>query len=96
MSASGGIPEVHFYRKADCELCEELARELNEYRAAPRAPEFRLVERDVETDAAWMARYGERVPALVVGGISLSEYFFDPERFEAGLRRAAQHAAPAE
>jgi len=90
MNAPADMPVVHFYRREDCELCEELARELGEYRNAPGAPAFDLRERDVGEDASWEARYGELVPALVVGGAAVSEYFFDAERFAAGLRNAAE------
>ncbi|MGR3915176.1 MAG: glutaredoxin family protein [Gammaproteobacteria bacterium] len=88
MNAPADMPAVYFYRRADCELCEELARELGEYRTAPGARAFHLIARDVAADASWAARYGALVPALEIGGIAVCETFFDQARFEEGLRRA--------
>ena len=52
------------YGKPGCHLCEEARALLG--RLQGRYPHH-LAEVDIEADAALLARYGERIPVLVVG-----------------------------
>ena len=56
---------VKLYMKAGCHLCEEAEAELDTLQS--RYP-HRLERVDINTDAELMARYGEQIPVLGVGG----------------------------
>jgi hypothetical protein len=57
--------KLMLYVKSGCHLCEDAIRELR--RLQSRYPhELELV--DIHDDADLMARYGERIPVLHVGG----------------------------
>ena len=71
--------------KAGCHLCEEAEAELS--RLAQRYP-HRLERVDVEADAELLARYGERIPVLVVGGREYSAPL-NGRAIEAALRDAS-------
>ena len=73
------MTEVVLYGKAGCHLCEEARAELEAVRA--RRP-FRLKEVDVALDPVLHARYGERIPVVVVGGEEAFEYFVDGAELE--------------
>lgn len=72
--------------RAYCHLCEDMRRAV-----APLARSWRaaIVEIDVDADPALEARYGERVPVLLLGspgaGEELCHYHLDAARVEAAL-----------
>jgi hypothetical protein len=73
------MTEVVLYGKAGCHLCEEARGEIEAVRAR-RA--FELTEVDVSLDPVLHARYGERIPVVVVGGIEAFEYHVDGPELE--------------
>jgi hypothetical protein len=68
------VTEVVLYGKAGCHLCEEARAEIDAVRA--RRP-FDLREVDVSLDPVLHARYGERIPVVVVAGTEAFEYHVD-------------------
>ena len=73
------MTEVVLYGKAGCHLCEEARAEIDRVRA--RRP-FELREVDVSLDPVLHARYGERIPVVVVAGEEAFEYHVDAEELE--------------
>ena len=73
------MTEVVLYGKAGCHLCEEARAEIEAVRA--RRP-FELVEVDVSLDPVLHARYGERIPVVVVGGAEAFEFHVDPAELD--------------
>ncbi len=67
------MPELVVYTRRGCHLCEVLIEEL-EPLIRGRA---RLDVRDVDSDEAWRAEYGLRVPVLESEGRILSEFRLD-------------------
>ena len=67
------MTEVVLYGKAGCHLCDDARAVIDEVRAGR---EFKLSEVDVSLDPVLHARYGERIPVVVVNGV---------EAFELGL-----------
>lgn len=87
-SATGSTnrPVVYFYRKADCHLCEDMARELVAFRREVEADlRFEIVERDIEDAPRWYERYREYVPTLVVDRREICHYFLDKDELKAAL-----------
>jgi hypothetical protein len=73
------VTEVVLYGKAGCHLCEDARAEIESVRA--RRP-FRLTEVDVSLDPVLHARYGERIPVVVVAGEEAFEYHVDAVELE--------------
>ena len=73
------MTEVILYGKAGCHLCEEARAEIESVRA--RRP-FSLTEVDVSLDPVLHARYGERIPVVVVGGEEAFEFHLDAKELE--------------
>ena len=73
------MTEVVLYGKAGCHLCDEARTAINAVRA--RKP-FALKEIDVSLDPVLHARYGERIPVVVVAGTEAFEYHVDSEELE--------------
>ena len=77
-----GRPQIHFYYRDGCHLCEEMAaalhREWPEVFAA-------MVWIDVDRDPALQARYGTLVPVLTRDGETLCRYRLDPAAMRAGF-----------
>jgi glutaredoxin len=67
------MTEVVLYGKAGCHLCDDARAVVQDVRARR---EFELTEVDVSLDPVLNARYGERIPVVVVDGV---------EAFELGL-----------
>ena len=71
-------PVLTLLIRAYCHLCDDMRTAV-----APLAARFgaRIVELDVDTDAALEERYGERVPVLFLGspvtGVELCHYTVD-------------------
>ena len=60
-----------------CHLCEAFIEELETFGA--NYP-IQLQIQDVDSNEEWIERYGDRVPALVIDGQLVCEYFFDPDK----------------
>jgi hypothetical protein len=73
------MTEVILYGKAGCHLCEEARAEIEAVRA--RRP-FALTEVDVSLDPVLHARYGERIPVVVVAGEEAFEFHVDAQELE--------------
>jgi hypothetical protein len=73
------VTAVVLYGKAGCHLCEEARAEIESVRA--RRP-FDLEEVDVALDPVLYARYGERIPVVVVAGAEAFEYHVDAAELE--------------
>jgi hypothetical protein len=73
------VTEVVLYGKAGCHLCEEARAEIEAVRA--RRP-FELTEVDVSLDPVLHARYGERIPVVVVEGAEAFEFHVDGPELE--------------
>jgi glutaredoxin len=65
--------EVTLYGKAGCHLCDDAKQVIAEVR---QARPFEYTEVDVSLDPVLHARYGERIPVVIVNG---------DEAFELGL-----------
>jgi len=75
-------PDVTFYGKPGCCLCDEAKAVV----AAVRAEHpFDLEEVDVSIDPCLNHRYGERIPVVAVGGEELFEYHVDAAELRAAL-----------
>jgi glutaredoxin len=82
------MPVVTLYTKPDCSLCDTAAEALDRVRG--RHP-FDLEVVDISPAAELRARYGERIPVVLLDGEPLFEYVVDEEALE--LRLAAAGAA---
>ena len=80
-------PVLTLLTRAYCHLCDEMRAALE-----PVATEFGMavVELDVDADAELEARYGERVPVLLLGAlpdaVELCHFRFDRARVERALQ----------
>ena len=73
------------YTKPDCSLCDQARVALERVRA--RAP-FDLEVLDIGSDPQLSARYGERIPVVLVDGDLAYEYVVDENGLEARLSAA--------
>jgi hypothetical protein len=71
--------EVVLYGKAGCHLCDQARAEVEAVRE--RRP-FELTEVDVSLDPVLHARYGERIPVLVVAGREAFEFHVNGDELE--------------
>ncbi len=63
MSEAPSLPQVTFYTKAGCHLCEQ-AREMLDEIAAEIA--YELTEIDIRSDLAIFEQYRYRIPVIIV------------------------------
>ena len=63
-------PQVTFYTKAGCHLCEE-ARDMLDDIAAET--EYELTEIDIRSDPAIFEQYRYRIPVIIINGETLLE-----------------------
>lgn len=66
-----------------CHLCETFIDELEAYN---RTWSRQMSVQDVDSSDEWIREYGDRVPALVIDGKLVCEYFFDPAKVSAYSR----------
>jgi glutaredoxin len=71
------VRTVTLYGRPGCHLCDDARAALQRVRAAHP---FRLVEIDIESDDALLARYLERIPVVLLDGEELFELFVDEQR----------------
>ena len=69
------LPLITVYSRQGCHLCEELIEELMPLVRGRAAVEVK----DVDTDSVLVARYGNRVPVVEIGGNRLCEFRLDPD-----------------
>jgi len=85
--SDGGKTVIHFYRKADCHLCDDMARALEAFMNGLESRDgYAIIQRDIDDDPRWFARYREYVPTLVIGAREVCYYFFDADEFRAALK----------
>lgn len=71
--------------RAYCHLCDDMRAALAPLAAEARMP---IVELDVDADARLEARFGDRVPVLLHGGVDgreLCHFVLDPKRVREAL-----------
>jgi len=64
------LPELLLYGRSGCHLCDEaraMVTALLEERATAGLPNPVLVERDIESNAAWHDAYFETIPVVELG-----------------------------
>jgi hypothetical protein len=76
------VTAVVLLGKPGCHLCDDARAEIERVRA--RRP-FDLSEVDVSLDPVLHARYGERIPVVLVAGAEAFEYHVDADELEALL-----------
>ena len=85
------------YYKTDCELCEQMESELQEFLSTAFVGSLEIVKRDIEDNENWFNKYKELIPVLMLDEVEVSHYFFDPEvltvAIENNLRENSTHAA---
>lgn len=77
-------PVLYFYHKADCHLCDAMARQLAEFKRAANI-RFEIVARDIRDNPRWYRRYREYVPTLVLNRREICHYFLDTDELKAAL-----------
>lgn len=89
--------ELVIYMRARCGVCRTAERQVQRElrRTAPwRRPSVRLVDVDADPEQARLAaRYGVRVPVVVLDGVELSELELAPGVVRRALRRRS-HRSP--
>ena len=63
-------PQVTFYTKAGCHLCEEARDMLDDIAALTQ---FELTEIDIRSDSALFERYRYRIPVILINGKEVAE-----------------------
>lgn len=77
-------PRVILYVRQGCHLCDA-ARDVVAVAAAEADTGW--AEQDVDADPDLLARYGELVPAVVVGDVLVDHWRIDPRRLRRALGR---------
>ncbi len=72
------------YGRSYCHLCDDMLAALNALRGEHA---FEVEVRDVDTDPAWVERYDELVPVLLLDGVELCHYFLDTAKVREVLGR---------
>jgi hypothetical protein len=80
------VPTLTLYGKPGCHLCDD-ARAAVERVTAGR--QVALEQVDITRDPALHARYGERIPVLLLDGETVFELFVDEAVLERRLDRVA-------
>jgi len=74
---------VIFYTRAGCHLCDSAKEELERI---CRRISFRIEVRDVDTNEAWVEKFGDEVPVGILDGRKVFKYRVDARRLESALR----------
>jgi glutaredoxin len=75
-------PKLLLYSRSGCELCEQMLQELA---AIPAAQGVALEVRDVDADPRAAARYGHKVPVLLLAGELVCHGRLDTEELHKAL-----------
>jgi len=70
------VRTVTLYGRPGCHLCDDARTVLERVRATRP---FRLLEVDIETDDALIARYLERIPVVALDGEELFDLYVDEQ-----------------
>jgi methylated-DNA-protein-cysteine methyltransferase-like protein len=82
------------FERPDCHLCAEMRAELAAW-ASGADVQIELI--DIDSEAALVERYGDKVPVLAEGDYEICHYFLDVKALEAHLEeRAAARSEPRE
>jgi glutaredoxin len=81
------MPTLTLYTKPDCTLCDDAQAALERVRV--RMP-FELEVLDISMDPELAARYGERIPVVLVDGEEAWEYVVDERELESRLGAGAE------
>lgn len=76
------LPELTFYFREGCHLCEDMEQQLHELLVKGS---FRLRRVDIDEDDDLKAAFNVRVPVLSLNGIDLCEHFLDLEAVRTAL-----------
>ena len=81
------LPEVTFYFKDGCDLCECVEQELQDFieRKGTQFP-FKLNKADIEDSRDWFDLYHLKVPVICVDGREVFHYHFDEDKLMAALQ----------
>ena len=82
--------KVEVYSKAECSLCDEAKRVLEDIRR--RVP-FDLVEVDIESDPNLYQQYRYDIPVVFIDGQKAFKHRLDPRAVEKRLRRSGTSVA---
>ena len=77
---------VELYTRPGCHLCEEAKQILL---TAAERHQFDLVERNVEENRDWEARFGHEIPVVLIDGRKAFKYRVSPRRLDRYFRREA-------
>lgn len=82
-------PRVTFYTRAGCHLCEVALGVIEE---VGRRTDFALDVIDIDGHAELTARYGDKIPVVLVDGRLHAKYRVDPEAFARRIAASPAHA----
>lgn len=85
----GSGPRVRVLSRTGCHLCDD-ALAVVQQACAARGESYDV--RDVDTDPALLARYGDQVPVVFVDGAEFATWRIDPGMLDAALRRPRPQA----
>ena len=73
--------DVKMYVRQDCDLCDAMYHEFMDWIDSRGLRDaLALDRRDIDSREEWLQSYDRLVPVLVVNGIQVCHYFFDPDR----------------
>lgn len=85
----GSGPRVRVLSRTGCHLCDD-ALAVVQQACVARGESYDV--RDVDTDPALLARYGDQVPVVFVDGAEFATWRIDPGMLDAALRRPRPQA----
>ena len=88
-SAPGAVPRLTLLTRADCELCEQMRRELAVLAGTVTLPPIQLL--DVDSDPQLARRHGLDVPVLLLDGSVVCRHRLEPFELLRLLRPAGQN-----
>ena len=80
--------KVTVLSRPGCHLCDEAVSDLREHLSARGAgePQVEVEVVDIEGDDRLHRLYLEKIPVIMIGEETVSEFAFDPEGFDAALQ----------
>jgi hypothetical protein len=80
------VVDIQVYSRPGCHLCEQLLLDL-----LPLVRGLARVEvRNVDRDAAWLEKFGDRIPVVEIEGSVICERQLDTRAIQSAVRRQAQ------
>lgn len=80
-------PDVIFYTKAGCHLCEEARENLEEIAGET---DYQLTEIDIRSDMAIFAEYRYRIPVIIINQRTLLEGRIEAQELAQALQQEAE------